>query len=291
MVDPLQAVGAVAGLAKVAASVSDEAKTANTLGLKVLGPPAEAIGNHLKARIEAWSEDALARRVLQRAEAKIDPTRSGRVPPRVAADIFEKAQWADDEFVAEYLSGVLASARTPVGKDDSAVSWTALVGRLSSDQLRAHYLLYTGLREKLVGQHFENIADYEQKRFLVSYDDLIPAFEWEQVTSYSAARLVEAIYGLEREGLIADASHGSRAFWEKFAQPRWKKEFPPGQGFFMFRAATAGTMLYLRAHGFASAATNLYVSPDATFEPAGEGAAQLRAPELYLVDDLAPLSA
>tara|TARA_R110002020_G_scaffold39986_4_gene118267 strand:+ start:3121 stop:3609 length:489 start_codon:yes stop_codon:yes gene_type:complete len=139
MADPIDAIVAAAGAAKATDPIATEAAKAGTaLWMKVLGPPAEAIGDHLRARIESWSEDALAARVLKKAAKKVDPTVPGAVPPRVAADVFDKAQWAEDEFLAEYLSGVLASSRTRDGKDDSGVGWTALVGRLSADQLRMH---------------------------------------------------------------------------------------------------------------------------------------------------------
>ena len=71
---------------------AEAAKTTARLWEKVLGPPAEAIGDHHRSRIEIWSEDSLARRVLERAAEKSNLDEPGTVPPRVTADIFDKAQ-------------------------------------------------------------------------------------------------------------------------------------------------------------------------------------------------------
>jgi hypothetical protein len=43
----------------------------------------------------------------------------------------------------EYFGGVLASSRTEVGRDDRGAAFVALIGRLSSYQIRSHYFFYT----------------------------------------------------------------------------------------------------------------------------------------------------
>ncbi len=236
MTDPLIIAGGIAS----APVVLDATK-------RLLGPTLDMLGEGIKAGLA--NRKSNVSKVADRADAKTDTTEPGAIPPRVAAEVFEKAQWADDEFVAEYLSGMLASARTPEGKDDSAVSWTALVGRMSADQLRLHYALYLAVRGRIVGTKVENTSDWESKDVFVGYMDLlVKALAWDGKTF--KARVVEAGVGLEREGLIGEMSHGSEAFWAKHWSPKVGKALPGEQsGFLMFRPTAAGAMLFLRAHG------------------------------------------
>lgn len=214
---------------------------------RLVGPSLDLLGERIKNGLV--NRKSNISKVAARADVKADTSEPGAIPPRVAAEVFDKAQWADDEFVTEYLSGMLASARTPEGTDDSAVSWTALVGRMSSDQLRLHYALYSAVRQRVVGIATENLSDWESKGVLVGYMDLIAkSLAWDGETF--KARLVEAGIGLEREGLISDLAHGSATFWEKhWGQPK-AKHLPEGQlGFLRFRPTSAGAVLFLRAHG------------------------------------------
>lgn len=82
MTDPISAIASLASVGKATDSMVDEAaKGATALWLKFLGPPAEALGAHFKSRIELWSEDALARRVLERAARRRTRLSRARCPP------------------------------------------------------------------------------------------------------------------------------------------------------------------------------------------------------------------
>lgn len=292
MTDPIQMALQAAQAAKVVDPTSSEAaKTGAKLWGDMLGPPARAYGQHLARRIEFWSEDKQARRVLERAALKTDSSEPGRVPPRVAADVFEKAQWADDEFVAEYLSGVLASARTIEGKDDSAVSWTALVGRMSSDQLRMHYSLYSLLRSKAVGTASEDIGEWEKRLLLVEYSDVLASLGWDE-DDYVQQRILDAVYGLERERLVANIGHGTVGFWEKYWTPKYKKQLPPSRaGYFSFHATAAGSGLFLRAHGYGRSLVSTLLDPETNFGYKGEPATAVEPLRGYWIDELPPVPA
>ena len=249
MTDPISVIASVAGISKATdAAAAEAAKTAGALWLKVLGPPAEAIGQHFRARIEQWSDDTLARRVLERAAKKINPDEPGTVPPRVAADIFDKAQWAEDEFVAEYLSGVLASSRTPGGTDDRGVSWTALVGRLSASQLRLHYLLYSTARHLLQGTEISTVGHFDAHPI---YIPLLPVFK---ILSPNGVDLFnEGVMGLIREGLLSER-HEVDPDGAALAK---KKQIPAGPHF-VFRVTRAGVMLYFRGGGSQATTTRWF---------------------------------
>lgn len=71
----------------------------------------------------------------------------GRVPTRSMLAILEESRGADDDLFVEYFGGVLASSKTPLGRDDRGAALAKLVGRLTVYQLRAHHLLLWAVRE------------------------------------------------------------------------------------------------------------------------------------------------
>jgi hypothetical protein len=64
------------------------------------------------------------------------------VNARVMKNIYDEARFTDNELLAEYFGGVLASARTEDGVDDRGVYYSQIVKSMSSYQLRCHYLFY-----------------------------------------------------------------------------------------------------------------------------------------------------
>ncbi|WP_126963219.1 hypothetical protein [Microbacterium oleivorans] len=254
---------------------------------RLLGPTLDLLGDGIKNGLA--NRKSNISKVAARADAKADTSEPGAIPPRVAAEVFDKAQWADDEFVTEYLSGMLASARTPAGTDDSAVSWTALVGRMSADQLRLHYALYTALRAKVAGKKFDNISEWESKEVFVGYSDLrLIALGWDQ--EFFVERLVEAAVGLAREGLITQLGHGSSDFLARVWSPTRKKALPDGQfGFLVFTPTSAGSVLFLRAHGY-RAHSGVLAEAELDVSYSGDPQDAPGAINSYWVEDLPPFN-
>lgn len=242
------------------AAAGEVAKASGGVLSRLLGPTADEMG----VQLQQWYVRRNVARVASRAEAKTDTAADGAIPPRVAAEVFEKAQWADDEFVAEYLSGVLATARTPDGKDDRGVSWTALVGRLSADQLRLHYILYRGIRILGVRQNWETLSQALEDPLVTAYSHLLPAMgiPW---TNQGIARLMDAVYGLHSEGLVADRmSHGDPEYLEK---SREDHTFPRGVGDLLVAGGTTrGASLFLQAHGLGRVWAIALVDPQANLD-------------------------
>ncbi|WZH36252.1 MAG: hypothetical protein PIR02_16010 [Microbacterium enclense] len=182
---------------------------------RLLGPLADEWGQELLNRYRNRN----VKRVVDRADEKSE---NGTIPLRVAAEVFDKAQWADDEFIAEYLSGVLAGARTPSGADDRGVSWTALIGRMSSDQLRLHYILCRAFRDHVLadptvlryGRPVEpdqvTISDHFADTLVVNMDDVKVAIAGEAAPDETVhSRVVDALYGLDAEKLVESGSLGT----------------------------------------------------------------------------------
>src|SRR6266849_10483410 len=98
---------------------------------KILGPTADYLGKSL----ETWTKVRIEnlRRVFSNAQDKLGPAidTPGQVPPKVLKEILDGASFVADPLAVEYFSGVLASARTTLQRDDRGAAFAALVGSLS----------------------------------------------------------------------------------------------------------------------------------------------------------------
>ena len=56
--------------------------------------------------------------------------------------VLNEGPFCDDQVTAEYLGAVMASSRSTVERDDRGAAFLSLLTRLSSYQIRAHYVLY-----------------------------------------------------------------------------------------------------------------------------------------------------
>ncbi|MCK8608883.1 hypothetical protein [Agromyces sp. C10] len=268
-----------------AAAANEVAKAGGGVLSRLLGPTADVMG----AQLHEWYTRKNVERVAKRAEAKANTASNGAVPSRVAAEVFSKAQWADDEFVAEYLSGVLATARTPDGKDDRAVTWTALVGRLSADQLRLHYVLYRAIRELGLNVEHDAIVEILARPLVFAFTDLLAVMDI-PASHEGAVRLLDAVYGLQAEGLIADdLAHGEPEYLEKI---RRGHTFPKAYGNLLIVAGTTrGAALFLQAHGLGQLWAGAIVRPelDLSIEwPEGQGVPPVTTATLSDYRKLAP---
>jgi hypothetical protein len=116
---------------------------------RLLGPAADEAA----AALARFTEYRLRNvgRVVKNAESK-SSAEEGSLPLRVAMRILEEGSYSDEELVVEYLGGVLASSRTPLGRDDRGNTKVSLVARLSTYDLRAHYIWYREFRRLFKGQ-------------------------------------------------------------------------------------------------------------------------------------------
>ena len=106
-----------------------------TGGAKLGLAPVEALAEHWKDRIKARL-DRTGRIAEEKARG-----RPLEAPERVMFKVLTEAAFSDDEIVSDYLGGVLAAS----GPDDSAASVVGQIGRLSSRELRLHYVIYREL--------------------------------------------------------------------------------------------------------------------------------------------------
>jgi hypothetical protein len=197
-VDPLAT--AIAAAAK--------SETGQSLIKAVLLPSAELYGQHLKEILDEHLSERRARnaqRILGKAARKLDPSQSGYWPPRVVKEVFDDGSLTDDELSAEYLAGVLASSRSPHGRDNRGVALSTMVNRLSFYTLRMHYIFYTVVRKLLVGSGLQiGIADEARKaQVFIPFSAYTEAMEFEEGEDVDGA-MQHALYALLQDDLVRD---------------------------------------------------------------------------------------
>lgn len=172
------------------------------LAWRVLGPPLDRVAHHLSGFVDYAADNIGA--VFQAASDKLPAElEDGAVNVRAAVKIIDEAAFAETDVVVDYLGGVMASSRLDAGDGDQGVSWSALIGRLSSNQLRLHYLLYSGLRE--IAQREDLMLDTRMHEvyLFAPFSSLFEAAP-ELESADPSDVFGEAFLGLKRELLLGD---------------------------------------------------------------------------------------
>jgi hypothetical protein len=250
------------GMTAVAASlgadavVAEGAQVGGRLLERLLGESVDVIGSQ-------WAEGLRQKnlqRLLKKTEARASSANPGTVPPRLASQVFEAAQYADEELMAEYFSGVPASARNGNGGNDGGVSWSALISRLSSDQVRLHYLIYSTMRKYAFDSEFELSNKLHDKKVLLPLDEILQACDFD---SDHANRFADAVDGLMREGLIATGySYGPlEGVQEEY--PKDKVLVAPFKSAIRIALTVHGVRLFVWGSGHGQGGVDQYLNPSA----------------------------
>lgn len=220
---------------------------------KILGPTAAYIGEGLKS----WTERRIQNvaRIFQKATVKLgdDLNNPGSIPPRVLKEVLDEGSYCDDELTAEYFAGVLASGRSPNGRDDRAATYLKLTSTLSTYEIRLHYIAYTIFRMLYLGTGlrpmFEddlvNMSTFYPVPFLAHNMDFTEKEPVEQI-------LVESTMGLRRHflsevGVWGTSDHVNKNGKKQYGE-RWIDITPTNRGF-VLRPTQFGIDYYLWATG------------------------------------------
>ena len=212
--------GAVIKAGEIGMKAADSAAM-ETGGLlsRLLGPSADILGQDWAERLRQKNMNRLLSKTEKLAEGNSDP---GWAQPRVANAVFEAAQYASDEIVTDYLSGVLASSRLPDGGTDDALPWSNLVSRLSALQLRIHYAFYRNLRQIVkVTEERSRIFEFEDTQIAMSRPEFLQAIGL-GTDEYDFGRFADALQGLKKEELIQGFAYGDRKFFTERYSNRYK---------------------------------------------------------------------
>lgn len=218
--------------------------------VKILGPTAEYLGDGLKN----WAEIRInnVANILNRAH-RISGDRineKGSVPPRVLKEILDEGSFCEDQLMAEYFGGVLASSRTNDAADDRASSYIAIISRLSSYQIRTHYLLYRLLKELYDGTEL-NIGETTDRLKMQIY---IPIEVFASVMDLDMsdhermwAVLSHSFLGLAKEDLLEGGNFAMGPVNTIITKSPFKEVTSPG---FTFTPSPFGIALFTWVHGY-----------------------------------------
>jgi len=215
---------------------------------RVLGPTADYLGEGLKGLTVKGVNNI--QRVFRSAERQLGSriNSNGQVSPRVLKNILNEAYFCDSEVAAEYFGGILASSRSSDGRDDRGAYFAAIVSRLSSYQIRSHYVLYRCFKYVFNGKRlpFNHMELRESASIfipLMNYIEAMDCKRHEGMTPY----LDHACVGLIKESLISDYfAHGQSLFFRVFPATGLEKETHQG---IIVAPTRLGLELLLWSHG------------------------------------------
>ena len=119
--------------------------------------------------------------------------------------VLEEGPFCDDELGAEYFGGVLASSRTAAGRDDRGACLVGLVGRLSTYQIRSHFIFYSAVHALYQGstENIGVVGGRHRLRTFIPFGTYLGAMDFDADENKNVQGILEhAMFGLSREALI-----------------------------------------------------------------------------------------
>lgn len=235
--------------------------------LKILGPTADYVGNGL----QQWTKRRVdnIQQIFDQAEKKLGEdglNKPGGVPPRVLKEILEAGSYCDDELGAEYFGGILASSKSTVPRDDRGATLAALVGRMSSYQLRCHYLMYAYAQRHLVGSELNLGLEKDRRehgQIFLPWAVWLEGMQFSEDERDRASEIAgHSMVGLLREDLI-DKTYGQGA--SKTLRSGFRNRDFPEPGGIVFTISLLGIELFVVAHALDGIPKYAYVATDSDF--------------------------
>ncbi len=182
------------------------------LGKRILGPLCDHYGNMLVSLSEKGEGFIVVNmgRVLSQAMQKLPKSLSedSYVAPKIVKDIMEEAMMSTNIITDSYLGGVLASSISHGGRDDRGKVFAQLIARLSTYELRAHYIFYHSVKNLFNGKEFDlsSIHDREKMHVRIPYASFLKSMDYRQGESENICcpthLIGHVVPGLGKEGLI-----------------------------------------------------------------------------------------
>lgn len=214
--------------------------------VKVLGPTADYIGGELEGFVQKCNINL--DNIFVKAKNKLGPRleEPGQVNSRVLKHVLDEGRFCEDELIAEYFGGILASSKTENGRDDRGVSIISGIKELSVYQIRLHYLFYFLVNQLLSGKGFNLGTDRKQMDIYIPYSVYLSAMDFSEDED-TGSILVHSVEGLIRHGLLEDQYlYGSKEHISK----KYKKA--PESGMILI-PSVQGAEAFLWAHGVSGA--------------------------------------
>jgi len=184
---------------------------------KILGPTADYIG----LGVQGWSKNRVnnIKKIFINAGNKLGHriNEPGLVSPKVLKNIIVDGSFSDDILTVDYFGGILASSRSSISRDDRGVCISALISRLSSYQLRSHYIFYHIFKKLFNGTNMNVYEEINRNKMEVC----IPWTVYNKAMDFSknentSTIISHVMFGLSKENLIENyLQYGTKEFLKK----------------------------------------------------------------------------
>jgi hypothetical protein len=227
---------------------------------KLLGPTFQYLGEGLKE----WTEQRIinVRKIFDNAQRILGDrlNEPGAVPPKVLKGILVDGSFCDDELTSEYFAGVLASSRSRVTRDDRGATFINLLSRLSSYQIRSHYIIYLSFKEIYNGENLK-ITRLNHRKYMLIFIPMESFEESMNFDEYENGRILRThiINGLAREGLIGDSFAYGDPSETRYL---YKRAVSPGV---VIGPSPLGVELFYWAHGKCDLPVSRFCNSDIQF--------------------------
>ncbi len=228
---------------------------------KILGPTSEYIGDQIKEWTKKKVENTS--NIFKNAEKKLGDKikNDGQVPPKVLKGILEDGAWCEEDLQVEYFGGALASSRSGVSRDDRGAYFVSLIARLTTYQLRTHYLFYHLIKKHFDGQDI-NINDGNNWRNLeifLPFETFYHAMDFTEDEANDWSNILShAVWGLNKEELLTGFSWGPK----DHVQKKFKLADTDG---IIFQPTKSGVELFMWAYGHGQDSVNNFFSSELIF--------------------------
>lgn len=226
---------------------------------KLLGPTADYLGqgtrDFVKRRVENVGH------ILQNATRKLGDKidEPGEVPPRVLRDVMNDGSYSNDPVSVEYLGGVLASSRSPTGRDDRGVRFAKLVDGMTTYQLRTHFLLYATVKHLCPFAEISHIENWQHLRVFITSGSYFSAMEFTQEEWNDGQILNHILAGFDADRLIDGR-------WRYGSMDVMQQDFAGAtDSGFICAPSALGVELFLWAFGHGTEPLNYFLDP--SFRP------------------------
>lgn len=170
----------------------------------------------------------------------------GSLSPRTAGCLLADGSFVSDPLTAAYWGGVVAGSRVDSPDDDRGVRRLKLLARLTTRQIRAHYLFYGTLRRLLADRDPAGI-DFDTKRYRMAV--FVPARALVRDMGFRENEhvrlgqlLFDILNGLGAELLLDGSNTGGEEYLKRF----FKTEAIRGEGV-VYAPSLAGVQFFLWA--------------------------------------------
>jgi hypothetical protein len=185
-------------------------------------PAAEEFGLFLRDKVSSWRANN-AVKITDKAQKILEKKANGLVlsaHPRIIYTTIENGSWAEDDFMQNFWAGILASACTPDGKDESNIIFMNFLSQITTNQA------------KIIDHICKNAKTYKGRNGLIFCD----AFEMEADELLEISGIKD-IHQLDRE---LDHLRGLELIFEGLAHNNLKANVTPQSLCLQFYARTQG---------------------------------------------------